>query len=91
MIPCVSVEEKNLLADAARIVEKNGKIYKRKDDLIKIVAEGLSSLGYDSSICKSKWEKTCSSPAGNINFPNPQIRFEIDSFFDSVTHSLVFV
>lgn len=68
LIPCVSVEEKNLLADAARIVEKSGKIYKRKDDLIKIVAEGLSSLGYDSSICKSKWEKTCSSPAGEYQF-----------------------
>jgi len=64
LIPCVSVEERNLLADATKIVEKNSKIYKRKEDLIKIVAEKLQSLGYDSSICKSKWEKTNSCPAG---------------------------
>lgn len=68
LIPCASVEERNLLADAARIVEKNGKLYKRKDDLIKIVADGLSSLGYDSSIRKSKWEKTSSCPAGEYQF-----------------------
>ncbi|XP_010535296.1 PREDICTED: uncharacterized protein LOC104810650, partial [Tarenaya hassleriana] len=57
LIPCASVAERNLLADAARIVEMN-KSLKRKDDMRKIVVEGLSSLGYDSSICKSKWEKS---------------------------------
>ena len=64
LIPCASVGERNLLAEVARIVEKNGKSIKRKDDLRKVVAEALSSLGYDSSICKSKWEKTSSCPAG---------------------------
>ncbi|RDY11006.1 hypothetical protein CR513_04388 [Mucuna pruriens] len=64
LIPCASVGERNLLADVAKIVDKNGKSYKRKDDLKKVVAEALSSLGYDSSICKSKWEKTSSCPAG---------------------------
>ncbi|QCE05026.1 hypothetical protein DEO72_LG9g26 [Vigna unguiculata] len=69
LIPCASVGERNLLADVARIVEKNGKLFKRKDDLIKVVAEALSSaLGYDSSICKSKWEKTSSCPAGEYEF-----------------------
>ncbi|EXC16774.1 hypothetical protein L484_013355 [Morus notabilis] len=64
LISCASVAERNLLADTAKIVEKN-KIHKRKDDLIKIVTEGLSSLGYDSSICKSK----CSSfPAGEYEY-----------------------
>lgn len=58
--------ERNLLADTAKIVEKN-KIHKRKDDLIKIVTDGLSSLGYDSSICKSKWEKSSSFPAGTVS------------------------
>jgi len=68
LIPCASVGERNLLADVARIVEKNGKSLKRKDDLRKVVAEALSSsLGYDSSICKSKWEKTSSCPAGTVN------------------------
>lgn len=68
LIPCVSVEEWNLLSDATKIVEKNSKIYKRKEDLIKIVATKLQSLGYDSSICKSKWEKTNSCPAGDYQF-----------------------
>ncbi|PKI30971.1 hypothetical protein CRG98_048638, partial [Punica granatum] len=62
LIPCATVVERNLLADTARIVEKN-KSHKRKDDLRTIVVENLSSLGYDSSICKSKWEKTSSFPA----------------------------
>ncbi|KAK7393735.1 hypothetical protein VNO78_22299 [Psophocarpus tetragonolobus] len=68
LIPCASVGERNLLADVARIVEKNGKSFKRKDDLRKVLAEALSSLGYDSSICKSKWEKTSSCPAGEYEF-----------------------
>ncbi|KAK7345928.1 hypothetical protein VNO77_16544 [Canavalia gladiata] len=68
LIPCASIVERNLLADVARIVEKNGKSYKRKDDLRKVVADGLFSLGYDSSICKSKWDKTSSCPAGEYEF-----------------------
>ncbi|XP_062108240.1 uncharacterized protein LOC133819091 [Humulus lupulus] len=67
LIPCASVAERNLLADTAKIVEKN-KNHKRKDDLIKIVTEGLSSLGYDSTICKSKWEKSSSFPAGEYEY-----------------------
>ena len=58
--------ERNLSADAAKILEKN-KSVKRKDDLRKLVVDGLSSLGYDSSICKSKWDKTRSIPAGTIS------------------------
>ncbi|XP_027365656.1 uncharacterized protein LOC113872356 [Abrus precatorius] len=68
LILCASVGERNLLADVARIVEKNGKSYKRKDDFRKVVADGLSSLGYDSSVCKSKWDKTSSCPAGEYEF-----------------------
>ncbi|KAK7279295.1 hypothetical protein RJT34_24342 [Clitoria ternatea] len=68
LIPCASVVERNLLADVARMVEKNGKSFKRKDDLRRMIADGLSSLGYDSSICKSKWDKTSSCPAGEYEF-----------------------
>ncbi|XP_027366977.1 uncharacterized protein LOC113873171 isoform X2 [Abrus precatorius] len=68
LIPCASVAERNLLADTTKIVDKNSKVYKRKDDLRKIVTEGLSSLGYDSSICKSKWDKTLSYPAGEYEY-----------------------
>lgn len=66
----MSVAERNLLADTAKIVEKN-KIQKRKDDLRKIVTDGLSSLGYDSSLCKSKWEKSSSFPAGTLSLSDP--------------------
>ncbi|KAL2325188.1 hypothetical protein Fmac_024246 [Flemingia macrophylla] len=68
LIPCASVVERNLLADISKIVDKNSKVYKRKDDLRKIVTESLSSLGYDSSICTSKWEKTPTYPAGEYEY-----------------------
>ncbi|XP_024015150.1 uncharacterized protein LOC112088915 [Eutrema salsugineum] len=67
LIQCASVAERNLLADAAKIVDKN-KSVKRKDDMKKIVNEGLLSLNYDSSICKSKWEKSPSFPAGEYEY-----------------------
>ncbi|EEF45205.1 uncharacterized protein LOC8280198 [Ricinus communis] len=67
LIPCASVSERNLLADTAMIVEKN-KNCKQKDDLRKIITDGLSSLGYNSSICKSKWDKSPSHPAGEYEY-----------------------
>ncbi|XP_029126175.1 uncharacterized protein LOC109792287 [Cajanus cajan] len=68
LIPCASVAERNLLADISKIVDKNSKVLRRKDDLRKIVTESLSSLGYDSSICTSKWEKTPTYPAGEYEY-----------------------
>ncbi|KAH8500280.1 hypothetical protein H0E87_015505 [Populus deltoides] len=68
LIPCASVAERNLLADTAMILEKN-KNHKQKDDFLrKIVADGLTSLGYHSSICKSKWDKSPSFPAGEYEY-----------------------
>ncbi|XP_010488332.1 PREDICTED: uncharacterized protein LOC104766196 [Camelina sativa] len=67
LIPCTTVAERNLLADAAKIVDKN-KSVKRKDDMKRIVNEGLLSLNYDSSICKSKWDKSPSFPAGEYEY-----------------------
>jgi hypothetical protein len=64
LVPCASICERNMLADTAKIVDKN-KISKRKDDVCrKIVTDGLLGLGYDASICKSRWEKAPSYPAG---------------------------
>lgn len=64
---CASVCERNLLADTAKIVEKN-KICKRKDDFCrKLVTDGLLALGYDASICKSRWEKSSFYPAGTLS------------------------
>lgn len=65
LVPCAGIRERNLLADTAKIVEKN-KICKRKDDFCrKLVTDGLLSLGYDASVCQSRWEKSSSYPAGN--------------------------
>ncbi|KAH6768508.1 hypothetical protein C2S51_013844 [Perilla frutescens var. frutescens] len=68
LIPCASVAERNLLADTSRIVEKNNKTCKRNDELRKIVTDGLIALGYNASICKSKWEKSSSIPAGEHDY-----------------------
>ena len=65
---CASVNERNVLADTARIVADKNKACKRKDEMRKIVTEALVTLGYDAAICKSKWEKSPSFPAGK--FPN---------------------
>ncbi|XP_010440433.1 PREDICTED: uncharacterized protein LOC104723736 [Camelina sativa] len=67
LIPCASVVEKTLLTEAAKAIEKNKSI-KRKDELRKIIVVQLSSLGYDSSICKSKWDKSRSIPAGEYEY-----------------------
>lgn len=69
LIPCASVDERHLLAETSKIVEKN-KICKKKDDLRKIVTDGLLLLGYDASICKSRWEKPPgpSFPAGEYEY-----------------------
>ncbi|KVH88480.1 Protein of unknown function DUF506, plant [Cynara cardunculus var. scolymus] len=56
--------QRNLLADTSNIVEKN-KACKRKDELMKLVAEALLLIGYDASICKSRWEKSYSYPTAD--------------------------
>ncbi|KHN18844.1 hypothetical protein glysoja_028213 [Glycine soja] len=68
LVACASVRERNLLADTAKIVEKN-KICKRKDNFCrKILTDELLTLGYDASICKSRWEKSPSYPAGEYEY-----------------------
>ncbi|KAH7661402.1 hypothetical protein IHE45_15G060900 [Dioscorea alata] len=67
LVPCASVAERNLLADASKIAEES-KIGKSKDDCRRILTDGLRSLGYDSSICKSRWEKSPSIPAGEYEY-----------------------
>ncbi|KAK4365952.1 hypothetical protein RND71_013832 [Anisodus tanguticus] len=67
LIPCASVTERNLLDDTSKIVEMN-KSTKRKDDLRKIITDELLAIGYKASICKSKWEKDSSIPAGDYEY-----------------------
>lgn len=86
LVACKSVVERNLLADTAKIVDKN-KICKRKDSFCrKIVTESLLALGYDASVCKSRWEKSPSHPAGEyeyIDVMNGNERLIIDIDFKS--------
>ncbi|XP_004495150.1 uncharacterized protein [Cicer arietinum] len=68
LVACKSVGERNLLADTSKIVDKN-KTCKRKDSVCKnTVTEALLALGYDASICKSRWEKSPSYPAGEYEY-----------------------
>lgn len=67
LIPCATMTERNLLADTSKIVEKN-KGCKSKDDLRKLVTDGLIALAYDASVCKSRWEKASSIPAGDYEY-----------------------
>ncbi|KAL2510748.1 Protein of unknown function (DUF506) [Abeliophyllum distichum] len=81
LVPCVCFYERNLLADTAKIVEKN-KISKRKDDF----CDNLIALGYNASICKSRWEKSSSFPSGEYEYVDVMIegeRFIIDIDFRS--------
>ncbi|KAL8493301.1 hypothetical protein ACS0TY_024497 [Phlomoides rotata] len=57
-----------LIYETSKIVEKNNKTCKRKEDLRKIVTKGLITLGYNASVCKSKWEKSSSIPAGDYEY-----------------------
>ncbi|CAL4944862.1 unnamed protein product [Urochloa decumbens] len=63
-----SVAERNLLADASRIADKCGKSCKAKAECRRAVADGLRALGYDAAVCKSRWEKTASYPAGEHEY-----------------------
>lgn len=65
LVVCSTVSERNLLADVATLMDKH-KSCKRVDELRKIVADGLRSNGYNTSVCKSRWEKSASFPAGNF-------------------------
>lgn len=86
LVLCETVSERNLLADTAKIVEKN-KICKKKDEISrKIVTDGLLASGYTVSICKSRWEKTLTYPAGEYEYIDAVIegdRLIIDIDFKS--------
>ncbi|CAM8988387.1 unnamed protein product [Rhodiola kirilowii] len=68
LLPCSTVAERKLLADASRIFEKN-KLHKRQDnETRRFVTDSLASLGYDASICTSRWDKSPSHPAGEYEY-----------------------
>ncbi|KAJ0982437.1 hypothetical protein J5N97_010692 [Dioscorea zingiberensis] len=75
LVPCASVAERNLLADASKIVEES-KIGRSKDDCRRILTDRLRALGYDASICKSSWEKSASIPAGEYEYVDVIVKGE---------------
>ncbi|XP_010554460.1 PREDICTED: uncharacterized protein LOC104824178 [Tarenaya hassleriana] len=68
LVVCTSVSERNLLADTAKIVEKNKNLKRKDESSWKIVADGLVGLGYDAALCKSRWERAPSCPAGEYEY-----------------------
>ncbi|KAE8810554.1 hypothetical protein D1007_12767 [Hordeum vulgare] len=68
LVQGASVAERNLLADASRIAERCGRTCKGKAECRRAVADGLRALGYDAAVCKSRWEKTSSYPAGEHEY-----------------------
>ncbi|THU72660.1 hypothetical protein C4D60_Mb04t14540 [Musa balbisiana] len=67
LVLCTSHTEIKLLADASNLMEKSRNC-KRKEEYIKAVTAGLRSLGYDASICISRWKKTSSVAAGEYQY-----------------------
>ncbi|KAG6479094.1 uncharacterized protein LOC122019213 [Zingiber officinale] len=77
--------ERNLLADASRILDKasNSKI---KGNCTAMLAARLRSLGYDAAICKSQWDKNPSFPAGEHEYVDAVVgtdRLLVDAGFRS--------
>lgn len=76
LVMCATLCERNLLADSARIVEKQ-KMSKCEDEsVLKIVSDELLALGYDACVCKSRWEKSASFPAGEYEYIDVIIKGE---------------
>ncbi|XP_058737990.1 uncharacterized protein LOC131610131 [Vicia villosa] len=69
LVACPNVFERNMLAEITKIIEKNKTVCKRKDDNCrKTITDGLLTLGYDASICKSRWEKSTLCIAGEYEY-----------------------
>jgi hypothetical protein len=57
---------RNLLTDVTKIAETSKNCKLKDGSCLKSVANGLVSLGYDAALCKSRWEKSPSCPAGIV-------------------------
>ncbi|CAM0905521.1 unnamed protein product [Alopecurus aequalis] len=68
LVQSATVAERNLLANASRIAERCRKGGKKKADVRRAVSDGLRALGHDAGVCKSRWDKTPSFPAGEHDY-----------------------
>ncbi|XP_024004187.1 uncharacterized protein LOC112081624 [Eutrema salsugineum] len=76
LVLCTSVCEKNLMADVTKIVETSKNCKRKDESCLKTVANGLVSLGYDAALCRSRWEKSPSCPAGEYEYVDVMIEGE---------------
>ncbi|KFK36783.1 hypothetical protein AALP_AA4G170300 [Arabis alpina] len=86
LVLCTSVRERNLLADVNKIVESSKSCKRKEEPCLRNVVNGLVSLGYDAGLCKSRWEKSPSCPAGEYEYVDviyKEERFLIDIDFKS--------
>lgn len=84
LVVSVSNIERTLVTDTTKIVEGNKT--KCKNESRRAVVEGLVGIGYDASICKSRWEKSASYPSGEYEYIDVMIegeRLVIDIDFKS--------
>ncbi|MCD7452783.1 hypothetical protein HAX54_018136 [Datura stramonium] len=68
LVSCPSLFERNVLADITKVIEKNRTVKRKDTSIRKMVVDGLLAVGYDASICESRWEKTPSTPAGAYEY-----------------------
>lgn len=80
LVLCTNVTERNLLADTSKIMDRTRSFKCGKSETRKIVCDGLKLLGYDAAVCKSKWEKATSVPAGKSFYCNFPVRFTYSLF-----------
>ncbi|AEC09589.1 DNA-directed RNA polymerase subunit beta-beta protein, putative (DUF506) [Arabidopsis thaliana] len=68
LVLCKSIRVRNLLTDVTKIAETSKNCKLKDGSCLKSVANGLVSLGYDAALCKSRWEKSPSCPAGEYEY-----------------------
>eukprot|EP01018_Ginkgo_biloba_P021948 Gb_40428 [translate_table: standard] len=77
LIPCVSLWERNLLADTSKFVEavnlEANTTCKDKEEcsngcLRRAIMNRLRTSGYNAAICKSRWDHACGYPAGEHEY-----------------------
>ncbi|CAL9236084.1 unnamed protein product [Arabidopsis halleri] len=68
LVLCKSIRERNLLTDVTKIVETSKNCKLKDGSYLRSVVNGLVSLGYDAALCKSRWEKSPSCPAGEYEY-----------------------
>lgn len=77
IVPCASVWERNLLADASKLVEaashEGNIVCKDRQEctngcIRRAVMNRLRSSGYNAAVCKSRWDQATGYPSGDYEY-----------------------